>query len=142
MVGRRGMVRCSVRKALATIVTPICAFGCAADAGPPGYQAALREAKLNFGSAEGSRYRRQIEKLVRATFSDSIGPCYVQIPDTRGANLLYRLDASGETAELIVYPPDSEFAGCVLDGAPELELPPPPKPGYWISIRLVAHPEL
>lgn len=132
------MPRVWVQRMLVVIIAPIWLLSCAAETGPPGYQDGIRLAKLNLKSQAGSRYKRQTQRIFRKAFRKASRRCYVQIPDKRGATVLYRLDAIGDPVESIVYPTRSELAGCVLESAGKFKLPAPPEPDYWIAVRLVS----
>lgn len=132
------MKRVWVLRILALVVVPIWLLSCAANAGPPGYQEAIREARQNLKSKEGSRYKRQTGKIFRKAFRKAGRRCFVRIPDKRGATVLFRLDAVGDPDRSIVYPSRSELAHCILESAGKFRLPAPPEPDYWIAVRLVS----
>lgn len=130
------MPRSTLGRMLASFGSALALVACATDAPPAGYYEALREIRLNLRSPEGGYYARQVFLKMRNDVERVARRCYVEAPDTRGAQLLYRLDAEGAPTESIVHPP-APFAECVHRGLRNLEdfdLPPPPREEHWILV--------
>lgn len=127
----------AIRATLGLVALALCAT-CASSPKPPGYEAAARAARKNAESVEGAWYLREVgrdlgrRRLVSST-DRMVRVCRRQTPDARGVHLLFRLDASGEPAETLVYP-DSELGRCVREGLEIFPLPSPPEPDYWYSM--------
>ncbi|MGH0029330.1 MAG: hypothetical protein ACQGVC_06045 [Myxococcota bacterium] len=118
--------------------------GCATDETPPGYYEAAEEVRRNLKTPAGHTYGELVQQRTRNAHERAARRCYVHVPDSRGAHLLYQLDAEGGPRETFVYPP-SEFGACVSQALGNLEtfdLPPPPEADYWIGlpVELRAHP--
>jgi hypothetical protein len=111
---------------------------CAADVGPPGYQEAAREARVNMLSMKGRFFRRRIERDLKTALKDIMERCYRVSRDTRGARLLLLINADGELSRFLIYP-ESAFSSCISENLAIPKLVPPPEPDYWIKIQLAPH---
>jgi len=130
------MSRAAFGRTLASLGCALALAACATGSPPAGYYEALREVRLNLRSPEGGYYARRVYYEMRNDVERLSSRCYVREPDTRGAQILYRLDAAGRPTESIVYPP-APFAECVHRGLRSLEdfdLPPPPGEPHWILV--------
>lgn len=111
----------------------VLATGCITSQKPDGYEEAIREARLNASAIENHGYHAKVGRLLRNPIERAGRRCSVTIPDTRGARLLYRLDAAGVPTEVLIYP-DADLGHCVYEAIRDVPLPPPPEPDYWIAI--------
>jgi len=122
--------------AIAIVLLLVGLASCSQDIGPPGYNDALRELRLNRLSPGSDGYFMRFERTIRGALVVANRTCRALRPlDKRGSMLLYRIDAEGRPTTSMVYP-STPYATCMHERVKDFELPPPPKPDYWVGISI------
>ena len=115
-----------------------CFSACQRGPGDVSYEEAREVAERNGATEEGELYRdavgqQMLPALVAAYKSGVCSPAIGTI------ELLLRISATGETAEIRALP-ESSTSGCLIEVLRDQAYPSPPNPDFWVRFETSSRP--
>jgi hypothetical protein len=127
---------------IVTLVLGLALLGTLASAAEPdpAFVAAMREAEGNAKTPEGAPYDEAFGRTFAQKHEKILGECAKSLDasEMSSFDILARVTATGKL-ETVLVEPRTKLAECLRKNAVDHGYPGPPRPHYWVNVRMNIH---